>query len=96
MKEKRFDPDKNMESLELIWVSRANALQRKGRAGRVRSGTAFHLFTEHRFNCVLDAQPLPEMHRAPLESLLLNIKTIPVLQDRRIEDVLGNCFFLFY
>nr|XP_018900837.1 PREDICTED: putative ATP-dependent RNA helicase DHX57 [Bemisia tabaci]XP_018900838.1 PREDICTED: putative ATP-dependent RNA helicase DHX57 [Bemisia tabaci] len=90
MKEKRFDPDKNMESLELIWVSRANALQRKGRAGRVRSGTAFHLFTEHRFNCVLDAQPLPEMHRAPLESLLLNIKTIPVLQDRRIEDVLAG------
>ena len=31
MKEKRFDPSKNMESLDTIWVSKANALQRKGR-----------------------------------------------------------------
>ena len=30
MKEKRFDPSKNMESLDTIWVSKANALQRKG------------------------------------------------------------------
>uniref|UniRef100_A0A1B0GNK5 RNA helicase n=1 Tax=Phlebotomus papatasi TaxID=29031 RepID=A0A1B0GNK5_PHLPP len=45
MKEKRFDSNRNMESLELVWVSRANALQRKGRAGRVMSGVAIHLFT---------------------------------------------------
>ena len=31
MKEKRFDPAKNMESLDTIWVSKANALQRKGK-----------------------------------------------------------------
>jgi ATP-dependent RNA helicase DHX57 len=30
MKEKRFDPLKSMESLDTVWVSRANALQRKG------------------------------------------------------------------
>lgn len=35
MKEKRFDPNRNMESLETVWVTRANALQRKGRAGNV-------------------------------------------------------------
>ena len=27
MKEKRFDPTKNMESLDTVWVSQANALQ---------------------------------------------------------------------
>ena len=27
MKEKRFDPSKNMESLDTVWVSQANALQ---------------------------------------------------------------------
>ena len=47
MKEKRFDPNKNMESLDTVWVSRANAIQRKGRAGRVRPGVAFHLYTGH-------------------------------------------------
>ena len=31
------------------WVSRANALQRKGRAGRVRAGKCYGLYTRHRF-----------------------------------------------
>ena len=31
------------------WVSRAGALQRKGRAGRVRPGQCFALYTRHRF-----------------------------------------------
>lgn len=46
MKEKRFDANRNMESLDLVWVSRANALQRKGRAGRVMPGVCIHLFTK--------------------------------------------------
>ena len=48
MKEKRFDPNKNMESLDTVWVSKANALQRKGRAGRVMEGYCFHLYTQFR------------------------------------------------
>lgn len=31
------------------WVSRASALQRKGRAGRVQAGQCYSLFTRHRF-----------------------------------------------
>ena len=31
------------------WVSRASALQRKGRAGRVRAGVCWGLYTRHRF-----------------------------------------------
>jgi ATP-dependent RNA helicase DHX57 len=45
MKEKRFDSNRNMESLDVVWVSRANAQQRKGRAGRVMPGVGIHLFT---------------------------------------------------
>lgn len=51
MKEKRFDSNRNMESLDLVWVSRANALQRKGRAGRVMPGIAIHLYTRYRRIC---------------------------------------------
>lgn len=47
MKEKRFDANRNMESLDLVWVSRANAQQRKGRAGRVMPGVGIHLYTKY-------------------------------------------------
>lgn len=90
MKEKRFDPNKNMESLDLVWESRANAQQRKGRAGRVRPGICIHLFTGHRFYNHFLAQPIPEIKRVPLEQLLLRIKTLPNFADLRIEQVIGN------
>lgn len=90
MKEKRFDPNRNMESLELVWVSRANAQQRKGRAGRVMSGVAIHLFTRHRFNCHLLSQPVPEIQRVPLEQLLLRIKTSPNFKNMSVMSVLSG------
>lgn len=55
----RYDSCKGMESLDTVWVSRANALQRRGRAGRVASGVCFHLFTRHRFDYHLQEQPIP-------------------------------------
>lgn len=49
MKETRFNSNQNMESLEMCWVSRANALQRKGRAGRVMPGVSIHLYTSYKY-----------------------------------------------
>lgn len=90
MKEKRFDANRNMESLELVWESRANALQRKGRAGRVMPGVCIHLFTGHRFHNHLLSQPIPEIHRVPLEQLLLRVKTLPNFSDENILNVVGK------
>ncbi|XP_057650908.1 putative ATP-dependent RNA helicase DHX57 [Diorhabda carinulata] len=89
MKEKRFDPNRNMESLETTWVTRANALQRKGRAGRVMSGVCIHLYTNHRFKYNMMAQPIPEINRIPLEQLILNIKVLRNFENRDVVDVLG-------
>ncbi|KAG5890166.1 hypothetical protein JTB14_005186 [Gonioctena quinquepunctata] len=90
MKEKRFDPNRNMESLETVWVTRANALQRKGRAGRVMSGVCVHLYTDHRFKNHLLQQPVPEINRIPLEQLILNIKILPNFENRDVAEVLGS------
>ncbi|CAG4961770.1 unnamed protein product [Colias eurytheme] len=89
MKEKRFESNRNMESLELVWVSRANASQRRGRAGRVRAGVCVHLYTSHRA-VHLAAQPVPEMHRVPLEQLLLKLKILPLFQGMRVHEVLAK------
>ncbi|KAJ3299616.1 ATPdependent RNA helicase [Borealophlyctis nickersoniae] len=85
MKETRFDPATGMASLEECWVSRANAMQRRGRAGRVSEGTCVHLFTSHKFEHHLLAQQPPEIHRTPLEQVCLRIKTLPFLRGRIAE-----------
>ncbi|CAH0400043.1 unnamed protein product [Chilo suppressalis] len=90
MKEKRFDSNRNMESLDLVWVSRANAKQRRGRAGRVMPGVCVHLYTSHRFNYHILEQPVPEIHRIPLEQLVLKIKILPLFQDMSVHEVLGK------
>ncbi|KAG5667809.1 hypothetical protein PVAND_015778 [Polypedilum vanderplanki] len=90
-KMKYFDNNKNMESLETAWIARANVAQRKGRSGRSRSGISFHLFTRHRFENHLMAQPIPEIHRIPLEQLLLRVKMLKIFEKAKIENVLAKC-----
>ena len=47
-KEKNYDPHLKSSTLQPAWISRASAKQRKGRAGRVRPGICFHLFSRTR------------------------------------------------
>ncbi|XP_068159676.1 putative ATP-dependent RNA helicase DHX57 [Drosophila tropicalis] len=88
MKEKCFDSNRNMESLDLVWVSRANAKQRKGRAGRVMPGICIHLYTSHRFHEHFLAQPVPEIQRVPLEQIVLRIKTLQMFARLNTPSVL--------
>ncbi|XP_069463895.1 putative ATP-dependent RNA helicase DHX57 isoform X2 [Ambystoma mexicanum] len=90
MREKRYDPCKGMESLEDTMVSRANALQRKGRAGRVASGVCIHLFTSHHYYKQLLEQQPPEIQRVPLEQLCLRIKILDMFSEYRLESVLSE------
>lgn len=74
----------------MIWVSRANAKQRKGRAGRVMPGVCIHLFTSHRYEYHLLDQPVPELHRVPLEQLILRTKVLPLFEGISVHKVLGT------
>lgn len=49
LQERRHDPRRGMSLLVEDWVSAASALQRRGRAGRVRPGMCWGLYTRHRF-----------------------------------------------
>ena len=81
VKERQWDPRRNMASLEEGWVSRASARQRAGRAGRVRPGKCYAMFTSLRASKQMRSHQVPEMHRVPLTEVVLQIKKLGVGDD---------------
>ncbi|KAF6123904.1 DExH-box helicase 29 [Phyllostomus discolor] len=71
-KENKYHESSQMSSLVETFVSKASALQRQGRAGRVRDGVCFRMYTRERFEGFLDYS-VPEILRVPLEELCLHI-----------------------
>ncbi|KAL3633801.1 hypothetical protein CASFOL_022563 [Castilleja foliolosa] len=85
MKEKNYDPYNNVSTLQSSWISKANAKQRQGRAGRCKPGICYHLFSKVRAASFLDFQ-VPEIKRMPIEELCLQVKLID--PSCKIEDFL--------
>uniref|UniRef100_A0A8C2CR89 ATP-dependent RNA helicase DHX29 n=1 Tax=Cyprinus carpio TaxID=7962 RepID=A0A8C2CR89_CYPCA len=71
-KENRYHESSQMSSLVETFVSKASALQRQGRAGRVQEGFCFRLYPKFRFKSFIDYS-IPEILRVPLEELCLHI-----------------------
>lgn len=72
-----FDAQANTSRLTEGWCSRAEMTQRRGRSGRIQSGTCYHLYTEETQQSVL-SQPIPEIRRTRLENLFLVVKAMGI------------------
>ncbi len=70
-KETSYDANLKVGTLTTSWVSKANAKQRAGRAGRTKDGICFHLFSKDRHE-KMDDFLLPELLRSPLEDTVLH------------------------
>ncbi|XP_070555588.1 ATP-dependent DNA/RNA helicase DHX36-like isoform X1 [Ptychodera flava] len=78
-KESNYDVKNNLRTLKPEWISKAAAVQRRGRAGRVQQGYCYHLFTQLRAD-LMEAHQLPEMLRTPLEEVCLQIRLLKLGQ----------------
>jgi ATP-dependent RNA helicase DHX36 len=73
LREKRYDQVRGITKLQCTWISKSNAKQRAGRAGRVQNGNYYALYTRARFES-FRAIGLPEMLRSDLQEVCLDIK----------------------
>lgn len=73
-----YNPRNCLEALVTVPVSKASANQRAGRAGRVRLGEVYRLFTEEAYTHLLPRFTPPESQRTDLSSALLRLKSLGV------------------
>ncbi|KAK6527982.1 hypothetical protein TWF281_009241 [Arthrobotrys megalospora] len=78
VKETLFDPETRMIRLAETWASRASCKQRRGRAGRVREGDCYKLYTRNAEMDKMKEATTPEILRVPLENICLTIKAMGV------------------
>ncbi|TPP59741.1 putative ATP-dependent RNA helicase DHX36 [Fasciola gigantica] len=83
-----YDPACNTYSLAPVLVSKANAAQRRGRAGRVRPGVCYHLFSQYVHENTMDEFLSPEISRMRLEDVILRIK---LLKLGSVTSFLADC-----
>nr|XP_010917350.1 pre-mRNA-splicing factor ATP-dependent RNA helicase DEAH10 isoform X2 [Elaeis guineensis]XP_010917351.1 pre-mRNA-splicing factor ATP-dependent RNA helicase DEAH10 isoform X2 [Elaeis guineensis]XP_029119434.1 pre-mRNA-splicing factor ATP-dependent RNA helicase DEAH10 isoform X2 [Elaeis guineensis]XP_029119435.1 pre-mRNA-splicing factor ATP-dependent RNA helicase DEAH10 isoform X2 [Elaeis guineensis] len=85
VKARSYNPVTGMESLIIIPTSKAQALQRSGRAGREGPGKCFRLYPESEFGKLVDST-VPEIKRCNLSNVVLQLKALGV------DDIIGFDF----
>ncbi|XP_050287201.1 probable pre-mRNA-splicing factor ATP-dependent RNA helicase DEAH9 isoform X3 [Quercus robur] len=82
-KQRFYNPISDIENLVVAPISKASARQRAGRAGRVRPGKCYRLYTEEYFVNEMSAEGIPEMQRSNLVSCVIQLKALG------IDNILG-------
>ncbi|XP_055813958.1 probable pre-mRNA-splicing factor ATP-dependent RNA helicase DEAH9 isoform X2 [Solanum dulcamara] len=82
-KQRFYNPISDIENLVVAPISKASARQRAGRAGRVRPGKCFRLYTEDYFSNEMSVVGIPEMQRSNLVSCVIQLKALG------IDNILG-------
>lgn len=82
-KQRFYNPISDIENLVVAPISKASARQRAGRAGRLRPGMCYRLYTEEYFLNEMSVQGIPEIQRSNLVSCVIQLKALG------IDNILG-------
>ncbi|EXB88532.1 putative ATP-dependent RNA helicase DHX35 [Morus notabilis] len=82
-KQRVYDPISDIENLVVAPISKASARQRAGRAGRIRPGKCYRLYTEEYFINEMATEGIPEIQRSNLVSCVIQLKALG------IDNILG-------
>ncbi|KAH8849446.1 ATP-dependent RNA helicase DHX33 [Schistosoma japonicum] len=74
---KHWDPKTGFESFRVQWISKGQAWQRSGRAGREDAGVCLRLYTDLEYKN-MPLQPRPQILQAPLSGVLLNLVSMKI------------------
>ncbi|KAF9434626.1 hypothetical protein BGZ76_007704 [Entomortierella beljakovae] len=85
VKIRAYNPRTGMEMLTTTTISQAAADQRAGRAGRVRNGKAYRLYTESSYHKEMKPTTVPEIQRSNLSSMVLQLKAIGIENVLRFD-----------
>ena len=78
----RYSPKSGTHNYGHEWISKSSAAQRKGRAGRVRPGTYYALYTKERLES-FPPTTVSEIQRVDLTESVLDLKARPSPPDAR-------------
>ncbi|KAL2632504.1 hypothetical protein R1flu_003983 [Riccia fluitans] len=85
VKQRQYNPASGVDSLAVVPISRVQAIQRAGRAGRTRPGRCYRLYPEAAYEHELLAATVPEIQRSSLAGTVLHLKSLE-LPDINILD----------
>lgn len=86
VKELSYDAKRNISSLNVKWVTRSSAEQRKGRAGRTDYGKCFRLYTQDDFDRMRE-QSVPEILRIHLGQAMLKLMMLGISEPMDFDFV---------
>ncbi|KAI5950699.1 PRP22 [Candida theae] len=73
-----YDPKSGMDTLKVSPISKAQANQRSGRAGRTGPGKCYRLYTEQSYATEMLPNSIPEIQRQNLSHTILMLKAIGI------------------